>query len=88
MEETIYYGPKGQNSDENEFIAKHSIFEKGEAFWAWHWKGSLYDVYNDRGFLRRSPMAKLVRLDKEKFSYYIKYLKTRNRAFYTQASRT
>ncbi len=87
MEQTTYYGPKGDLGDETNFLAKHTVFENGEAYWGWFWNGTPYDAYNDYGFRKTSPGAKLTRMTKEQFSNYIKYLKTKNRIYYTYTIR-
>jgi hypothetical protein len=87
MIHVIYYNSKGEECEEISFVAKHMVYENGESFWIWYWKGNPYDVHNESNFRQNQSMAKLTRVSKDKFKHYLNYLKTKNRIHYTNCIR-
>jgi hypothetical protein len=87
-EHYTYYGKGGNEVDETEAFARVIAYENAEHHFIWFWKGELYDPYGHE-ILRRNQnmMAKYVRVNRKIFENYIRYLKTRNKIFYTTARR-
>lgn len=89
-EETeIYYGKGGNLCEQGDSFAKILQTGKLEYYFIWVYRGNVYDPYGP-DILRRSNkmLFKLVRVGREVFDNYIKYLKTKNRAFYNICNRT
>jgi hypothetical protein len=87
-ENYTFFGKGGNSVDEPEAFAKLVSYEKFDMYFVWFWKGDLYDPYG-MDILRRSQnmLAKYVKVTRPVFESYIKYLKTKNKAFYTSARR-
>lgn len=84
----IYYGKGGNICDENECYAKILKTSNGEFYFVWTYRGSIFDPYGSE-ILRRSNrnLFKLTRVSRDCFDNYFKYLKSKNRIFYTLCDR-
>jgi hypothetical protein len=83
MTNEVCYGKGGNIVEESECFAKSVLVAEKEYYFIWAWRGDVFDPYGT-DILRRSQSfsAKFVKVSKELFDNYIKYLKTKNRAFY------
>jgi len=87
-ENYTFYGKGGNEVDESEAFAKCVAYKNAEHFFIWFWKGDLHDPYGV-DILRRNQnmLAKYVKVSRKIFDNYIRYLKTKNKAFYNSARR-
>jgi hypothetical protein len=83
-----FYGKNGIIVDEQAALIKVLIVGKWEKFFIWFWRGELFDPYGP-DILRKSQQtsAKFKPVPKEVFELYLKYLKSKNRIFFTRARR-
>lgn len=88
-EVVVFYGLAGKIVDsEPRALAKVITKNSKEYFFVWFWRGDLYDPYGP-DILRKSQqfMSKFMKVNKEVFDFYYKYLKTKNRIYLTRAKR-
>lgn len=83
-----FYGKNGILVDEQSALVKVLVVGKWEKFFVWFWRGELFDPYGP-DLLRKTQQesAKFKPISKEAFELYVKYLKTKNRLFFTRARR-
>lgn len=83
-----FYGKGANQVDESSALAKILIIGQWEKFFIWFWRGELFDPYGS-DILRKTQQesAKFKPISKDVFDNYMKYLKTKNRIYYTQARR-
>lgn len=83
-----FYGKGGNIVDENSSLVKVFVQGKWEKYFVWFWRGELFDPYGT-DILRKSQQesAKFKVVKKEVFELYMKYLKSKNRIFFTRARR-
>jgi hypothetical protein len=89
MKSDTYYGKGGNHVEESECLAKSVLVNNREYYFIWVWRGDIFDPYGS-DILRRSQTiaAKFTKVPKEVFEHYIKYLKTKNKAFYNFCRRS
>jgi len=82
-----FYGKGGNVVENGDCLAK--ILETGKIsyYFVWLTRGNLYDPYGIDVLKRNSSVCKFVRVSKDVFESYFKYLKTKNRAHYNTANR-
>jgi len=83
-----FYGKGGNLVDESSSYVKVLTHGKWEKYFIWFWMGELFDPYGPyilRKSQQESAKFKVVKVDV--FELYMKYLKTKNRIYYTQARR-
>lgn len=87
-EHYTFYGKGGNEVEESESFAKSVTYETANYFFVWYFRGEIYDPYG-MDVLRRSQTAisKYVKVKKIVFDNYVRYLKTKNKAFYNIARR-
>jgi hypothetical protein len=83
----IFYGKGGNQVENSEAFAKILETKTGNYYFVWLSRGSLFDPYGINSVPRNSSINKFVRVSKDVFDNYFKYLKTKNMAFYTKARR-
>lgn len=80
-----YYGKGGNEVEESEALAKCVCYTNSNYYYLWMWRGDIYDPYG-MDILRRST-AKYVKVNRIIFDNYVRYLKSKNKAFYNIARR-
>jgi len=85
----IYYGKGGNLCEQSECLAKILQAGKSEYYFIWIFRGNVYDPYGiDTPSRSNRMLFKMVRVGRDSFENYIKYLKSKNRAFYNICNRT
>lgn len=87
-DEEIFFGKGGNQVDSSECFAKILKTQYKEHYFVWIWRGDVFDPYGTDLLLRsQNFIAKFAKVNKDVFENYIKYLKTKNRAYYNYARR-
>lgn len=84
-EHYTFYGKGGNEVEESESLAKLASYTNGAYYYLWMVRGDIYDPYG-MDILRRAT-SKYVRVNRIIFENYVKYLKSKNKAFYNIARR-
>lgn len=84
-EHYTFYGKGGNEVEESESLAKSASYTNGVYYYLWMVRGDIYDPYG-MDILRRAT-SKYVRVNRIIFDNYVKYLKSKNKAFYNIARR-
>lgn len=82
-----YFGKSGNQVDENASFCKVLVVGKWEKYFVWMWRNELYDPYGSDILKRDRVQAKLSVVSKETFVQYLRYLKTKNKLYFTRARR-
>ncbi len=87
QEEEIFFGKGGNQVDSSDCLAKILKTVHKEHYFVWVWRGDIFDPYGTDILMRAAFTAKFCKVNKDVFENYIKYLKTKNRAYYNYARR-